>query len=204
MSTRRDAHRDETAARRDERDQNCGAPRPALSLFATGEDVARALKGRPPMNHVSLVAVIALLVTLGQQQPDDQRLIRQTRAQQNTAIARKDFAAVASYWTEDVSIRAGLGRAIQGRREYLAAFVADSAMTYEREPTEIVVSAKWPLAYERGRWTGRLRKDGKQALLSGAYSAQWVKTGTRWLIRSEVFVALDCTPPACDRPAVVP
>lgn len=168
----------------------------------------------PATRHVVLVASI-LMLGAGCERPavsstpdvgtaDDQRLIRQARAEQNAAIDRQDAVAVASYWTEDVSVRAGLGRAIQGRRQYLAAFVADSAMTYVRTPAEIVVSAHWPLAFERGRWTGQRRGGGSPPLLSGEYSAQWVKNGSRWLIRSEVFVAIDCAVPACAWPAVVP
>jgi ketosteroid isomerase-like protein len=152
------------------------------------------------------VVAAALLINapVGPRLLDDERLIRQTRAQQNAAIAQKRFVAVASYWTEDVSARAGLGRGLQGKQEYLAAFVADSSMTYVREPVEVVVSSKWPLAYERGRWTGMRRGGGNRPLLSGQYSAQWVKSGTRWFIRSEVFVALDCAGPACAWPAAVP
>ena len=77
-------------------------------------------------------------------------------------------------------------------------------MTYVREPAEIVVSTKWPLAYERGHWTGRLRASPNVPILSGEYSAQWVKSGTQWLIRSEVYVAIDCAGPACAWPPVAP
>jgi hypothetical protein len=40
--------------------------------------------------------------------------------------------------------------------------------------------------------------------LSGEYSAQWVKRGTEWLIRSELFVATACTGRACNWPACTP
>jgi ketosteroid isomerase-like protein len=146
----------------------------------------------------------ALVLTAGKPPVDDRTSIEQARRQQNAAIMRKDFAAAAATWTQDVSIRAGLGRSLQGRQAYVAAFIADSAMTYVREPAEIVVSTKWPLAYERGHWTGRLRASPSVPLLSGEYSAQWVKSGTLWLIRSEVFVAIDCAGPACSWPAVAP
>ena len=138
--------------------------------------------------------------------PDEVAAVRAARLAQNAAIATGDLARVASFWTADVSIRAGLGRALSGRDAYLAAFVADSDMRYRRIPTEITVSTHWPLAYESGTWTGYLahsRASGAP-LLRGRYSAQWVKSGSRWLIRSEVFVALDCAGPACDWPAAVP
>ena len=151
-----------------------------------------------------LGGIVLIAATDHAQRTDDVAAIRQIRTQQNAAIVRKDFAAIASAWTEDVSTRAGLGKDIQGRAAYLAAFRADSAMTYTREPVEVVVSAQWPLAYERGRWTGQLRGATGVPLLSGEYSAQWVKGPKGWLIRSELFVALHCAGSACQWPASPP
>jgi ketosteroid isomerase-like protein len=152
----------------------------------------------------TIVIAASVLASPARRAADDRALIMQTRRQQNAAIARSDFSAAAAAWTQDVSARAGLGRNIQGREQYLKAFIADTAMFYVREPTEVVVSTKWPLAYERGRWTGFRRASPKDALLSGQYSAQWVKSGSQWLIRSEVFVAIDCASQACAWPAVAP
>jgi ketosteroid isomerase-like protein len=138
-------------------------------------------------------------------QSDERAAIRSARLAQNAAIARRDLDSVATFWTGDVTVRAGLGRALSGKRAYLAAFIADSGMRYERLPTEIVVSSQWPLAYETGQWEGRLTSVSSGApVLRGRYSAQWVKAGGRWLIRSEVFVALECAGPACQWPASVP
>jgi hypothetical protein len=39
-------------------------------------------------------------------------------------------------------------------------------------------------------WKGHLGKGDGPAVVEGRYSAQWVKRGGKWLIRSEVFVAL--------------
>jgi ketosteroid isomerase-like protein len=154
---------------------------------------------------VACLVSSALLASMMRSQPtNDAAAIRQARAQNNAAIARKDFAAIAAGWTEDVSTRAGLGKDIQGRQAYLAAFRADSAMTYTREPIDVVVSTQWPLAYERGRWTGHLRGATGTPLLSGEYSAQWVRGSKGWLIRSELFVALRCSGPACQWPASAP
>ena len=156
------------------------------------------------LTSVSTIAIAAFLLEgSASSVADDRAVIMQTRREQNAAIARSDFPAVAAAWTQDVSIRAGLGRSIQGREQYRNA-LADSGMFYVREPIEVVVSANWPLAYERGRWTGYRRAAPKVAFLSGQYSAQWVKSGTQWLIRSEVFVALDCAPEACAMRAVPP
>jgi hypothetical protein len=39
-------------------------------------------------------------------------------------------------------------------------------------------------------------------VIGGRYSAQWVKRDGRWLIRSEVFVALTCAGAGCEAAAV--
>lgn len=167
------------------------------------------MPGRPRRTWIPLVGIVALATGAWTHarlaQPDDRAAIRSARLAQNAAIARRDLPRVATFWTEDVTVRAGLGRALSGKQSYLAAFVADSAMRYERLPTEIVVSSHWPLAYESGQWEGRLASAPSSApVLRGRYSAQWVKAGGGWLIRSEVFVAVDCAGPACQWPASLP
>ena len=136
-------------------------------------------------------------------QPDDAALIRAARRAQNAAFARRDFASAAQTWTNDVSIRTGLGSTITGRAAYLRAFADDSVMDYERTPTEVVVSKRWPLAYETGTWVGRAHAD-TATRVSGRYAAQWVKADGAWLIRSELFVSLECVGAPCSWPAVIP
>jgi ketosteroid isomerase-like protein len=111
---------------------------------------------------------------------------------------------VASFWTDDVVIRSGLGRVVQGRASYRAAMAADSATVFRREPDRVDVSAneRWPLAFESGTWTGRAARDGRP-LIRGRYAAQWIKRDGRWLIRAEVFVALGCSGDGCARPLTV-
>ena len=150
------------------------------------------------------LAVIGLTqAVLPDVRPDDAALIRAARRAQNAAFVRRDFATAAKTWTNDVSIRAGLGSTITGREAYLRAFADDSVMDYERTPVEVVVSKRWPLAYESGTWVGRAHANAATRI-SGRYSAQWVKANGRWLIRSEVFVALDCVGAPCSWPAVMP
>ena len=127
-------------------------------------------------------------------------VIRNARLTQNAAIAARDADSVATFWTEDVAVTAGLGFALRGREAYRAAFGHDAPMLYTRTPDKIVVSKQWPLAWEEGTWIGRAGAGQAPATISGEYSAQWVKQGERWLIRSELFVAVDCTGAACDFP----
>lgn len=132
---------------------------------------------------------------------DEAGAVRAARAEQNAAIAERDLDRVASYWTNSVTVTAGLGAGLRGRAAYRRAFELDSAMVYERTPQQVVVSANWPLAWEQGTWTGRQRGGGDGArLLSGSYAAQWEQVDGRWLIRSELFVATTCQAAACRWP----
>jgi ketosteroid isomerase-like protein len=160
-----------------------------------------------PIRLALLVAAIAGSYAVGRAAPQHSReaaAVRSARAQQNTAIAARDFDRAASFWTEDVIIRSGLGLIIQGRSNYRSAFVADTTTVFHREPDRVDVSdnERWPLAFESGTWTGRAAADGRP-LVRGRYAAQWIKRNGRWLIRAEVFVALGCAGPGCSRPLAV-
>ena len=129
--------------------------------------------------------------------PDEAGAIRAARLAQNRALAVGDLESAQRYWAPDISVRAGLGTQLQGRDAYRAAFESDGVMRYDRRPTQIVVSKHWPLAFETGTWTGRAAGSVGAPLLSGQYSAQWVRVGSQWEIRAEVFVAMDCSAAAC-------
>lgn len=125
----------------------------------------------------------------------DAQSIKSARLQQNLAIARHDVDRVASFWTDDVTICRGLGVQLAGKASYRKLFedddpAADGVITYERIPTAIETSTTWPLAFETGVWKGHVGGAHGAVVIQGRYSAQWVKRADRWLIRSEVFVAL--------------
>ena len=132
--------------------------------------------------------------------------IRAARVEQNRAIAAGDRNRVAEFWTDDVSARRGLGAAVAGRQAYLEILQpiagAKSTVVYQRIPVEIEVSDRWPLAFETGTWAGHLGNVNGPDVVTGRYSAQWVKRDNRWLIRSEVFVALSCSQSGCDAQAL--
>jgi ketosteroid isomerase-like protein len=127
--------------------------------------------------------------------------IRTARATQTKAIADGDFGVAALIWTEDVTMRRALGQAIVGRSEYyemlLSASSGQNPVIYQRVAVTVDVSDRWPLAYEEGRWSGHIGDAGGQPVIAGRYAAQWVKRDGRWLIRSEVFVALTCEGSGC-------
>lgn len=125
----------------------------------------------------------------------DTAAIRAARLAQNVAIVQHDLDRIAAFWTDDVVLTRGLGAVTLGRDAYRKLFERDSVM-YQRLPEQIEASAAWPLAFESGSWIGRSVRSGKP-MIFGRYSAQWLKRDGRWLIHSEVFVALGCAGDGC-------
>src|SRR5258708_3949008 len=138
--------------------------------------------------------------------PAEHTAIRAARTAQNTAIAAGDLDRVASFWTEDVTVRRALGQPLSGREAARKALEPPpdpaTRLIYQRLTKDVEVSPTWPLAFETGTWEGHQGTPGGPVVIGGRYSAQWVKRGDRWLIRSEVFVALTCSAAACDAAAV--
>ena len=137
---------------------------------------------------------------------DDRALIAAARVAQNRAIAAGDLDLAASFWTEDVTVRRALGERLSGRAAAQEALQPTgppaSRIVYQRLTREIDVSPHWPLAFETGTWQGHQGSVTGPTTIGGRYSAQWVKRGGRWLIRSEVFVALTCSGAGCQAAAV--
>ena len=147
--------------------------------------------------------LLALMLTAA---PADQAAVRAVRIAQNEAIASGDLVRVASFWTEDVTVRRALGQPLSGRDAARKALeppaVPAPRLIYQRLTKDVEVSSKWPLAFENGAWEGHQGTVRGPVVIGGRYSAQWVKRGDRWLIRSEVFVALTCNGAGCDAAAV--
>jgi ketosteroid isomerase-like protein len=146
--------------------------------------------------------VVGLTITLTAAGRADQKAIRDARTAQNAAIASSDLDRVATFWTEDVTVRRALGQALSGREAARKALEHQAAPTthliYQRLTKDVEISQRWPLAFETGTWEGHLGTLAGAVVLGGRYSAQWVKRSDRWLIRSEVFVALTCSGVGCD------
>ena len=137
--------------------------------------------------------------------PADRTAIRAARVAQNTAIAAGDLDRVASFWTEDVTVRRALGQRLIGREAARKGLEPPAPpalrVIYQRLTTDVEVSQKWPLAFETGTWEGHQGTIAGPVVIGGRYSTQWVKRDDRWLIRSEVFVALTCSGVGCEAAA---
>jgi ketosteroid isomerase-like protein len=152
------------------------------------------------------VFLAVLIVTLTAAGPADESALRAARIAQNKAIASGDLDRATAFWTDDVTVRRALGQPLSGREAARKALEPPAApathLIYQRMTKEVEVSPKWPLAFETGVWEGHLDTSTGPVVIGGRYSAQWVKRGDHWLIRSEVFVALTCSGVGCEASAV--
>ena len=148
---------------------------------------------------IGLLVVVAAVAAAA---PTDRDAIRAARTAQNGAIASGDLDRAESFWTEDVTVRRALGQPMSGRAEVRKAFEPPMPLVYQRLTKGVEVSLKWPLAFETGTWEGHQATLAGPVVIGGRYSAQWVKRDGHWLIRSEVFVALNCTGVGCEAEAV--
>ena len=133
----------------------------------------------------------------------DEAAIKDARRLQTQALAKNDLDTVVKYWDPAITIRRALGHPVDGAaaaRKLLEPTSSPNpatAIVYQREATSVSVSPNWPLAFEEGRWSGHVGTADSKPILAGKYAAQWVKRNGTWLIRSEVFVAIDCADAGC-------
>lgn len=136
----------------------------------------------------------------------EEAAIKTARIAQTQAMAVDDLDKVVTWWVPDITIRRALGQPVEGAeaaRKLLAPppNPSPNRLIYQREPVAVQVSPNWPLAYEEGRWSGHPGSVANAPVIGGRYSAQWVLRDGKWLIRSEVFVALTCSGAGCTFPA---
>ena len=138
----------------------------------------------------------------------DEATIKESRRLQTQALARNDLDTVVKYWDPAITNRRALGHPVDGAaaaRKLLEPAAAPNPATtivYQREATSVTVSPNWPLAYEEGRWSGHVGSADAKPILAGKYAAQWVKRNGAWLIRSEIFVAIECADAGCKAAAL--
>jgi ketosteroid isomerase-like protein len=134
---------------------------------------------------------------------DQASVIRAARLEQNEALRAGDIDRAAAWWAPDIIVLAGLGARVDGIDAVRQAFATDRSVVYERLPDEIHISDGWPLAWEQGRWRGYDAAAADSALITGRYSARWVRSEFGWRIQSEHFVADRCSGAACRWPLVM-
>lgn len=175
--------------------EGCAEAEETMSMADLRGPRSRLARDSSHLRRAAAILLLTLTACAHQPANGDVEAIRSARVEQNRAIAAGDAARAAEFWTDDVTLRRGLGAAVTGREAYMKLVAEPAGLTYERTPEEIDVSPHWPLAFESGTWIARAKGE---EVIRGRYSAQWVKRDGRWLIRSEVFVALTCKSTGCD------
>jgi ketosteroid isomerase-like protein len=136
----------------------------------------------------------------------EEAAIKAARIAQTQAMAVDDLDKVVTWWAPEITIRRAMGQPVDGAaaaRKLLEPppNPSPNRLIYQREPVAVQVSPNWPLAYEEGRWSGHPGSVANAPVIGGRYAAQWVLRDGKWLIRSEVFVALTCSGAGCTFPA---
>src|SRR5687768_14057034 len=130
------------------------------------------------------------------QTPDDERVIRETRARSNAAIAAHDLDGIAEAWMPDVHVVSSTSAQTagsQGNRQRMAQQFKNRPDTiYVRTPNTVDVFPPWNVASERGEWVGRWTEPDGKLEIGGAYQAQWRRIDGRWLIQAELYVPTYC------------
>ena len=146
-----------------------------------------------------MIGMLISLIAAAAMASADVDAIRALRQADNAAIARRDFAPVHGLFDPDYHVirgASGLTMAGPGATEVLLKddIAKDPGFVgYERLTDRVEIGTGGLRAAEHGRWVGRWNEpDGKMAL-TGVYLAMWVKTSGRWVLKSEAFVALDCS-----------
>ncbi len=125
-------------------------------------------------------------------QSDREQIITLRKAS-NAALKAFEHEQFLSYLTDDVHVTTGNGTLVQGKeslRKYIAAAIGTKTY-FVRTAHEILVNTDRGLAWETGIWKGYAASQDGQTLAEGKYSAMWTKESGKWLIKSELFVALE-------------
>jgi ketosteroid isomerase-like protein len=136
----------------------------------------------------------------------DIETIKGLRRDYNAAMAARDMTPMIGLFDPDYHmIRGASGMAVAGAESIGAALKDDLAkdpgfVGYERITGQVDIGTGGRRAAEQGRWVGRWTEPDGKMELTGVYLAMWVKTDSRWTVKSEAFVALKCVgSSACSR-----
>ena len=129
-------------------------------------------------------------------QPEDEGLIRETRARSNAAIAAHDLDAIARAWMPDVHVVSSTSAQTAGaqlnQQRMAQQFKNRPDTIYVRTPATVQVFDAWNVASELGEWIGRWTEPDGKLEIGGTYQAQWRKIDGRWLIQAELYVPTHC------------
>jgi ketosteroid isomerase-like protein len=129
----------------------------------------------------------------GAQQSKDEPAIRAQETRWRKVVARKDTAAIRSFYTDDgIYAPDNAAAAYSGRDSVSARWSREIALPdfrLERTPARINVASSGDLAQEVGTYHVHLILDGKPYEGHGNYMTAWRKTGGEWRIAAYIWNA---------------
>ena len=124
---------------------------------------------------------------------DDRQQIHNIREASNQALQSYDHEKVLSFLTDDALTTVSNGTLLSGK-EALRKFIlaaGNNKMYWIRTPVTVEINQRLGLAWENGAWKGYDPEKGKDPVVGGNYAAMWTKASGQWLIKSQLFVALE-------------
>jgi len=126
----------------------------------------------------------------------DELQIRNNRLASNTAIKAHDTVGIAKHWTSDITVVTSRNAQNIGKKQNSEAFANEfkskDSVVYIRTPSKVEVFFQAGMASESGTWIGKWKNGNESIVVTGNYYAKWIRSGTQWLIRSEVYTPLTC------------
>ena len=132
---------------------------------------------------------------------DPESAIRQARAASNQGLREHNVDAVMAVLEDEAQFTVSSGAVFYGRdrqkQVYESVFTQFPNVVYERKPSTVQVAEDGVFAAENGRWTGSWSTDDGPVEQHGTYMAMWRHSQGGWLIRSEIYVKLECKGEGC-------
>jgi ketosteroid isomerase-like protein len=171
----------------------------ALVFYRLGDLVGR--KRTLGWRHFASCAVVVFGFTSAVAAENDIAAILALRADSNEGLLAHDVDRVLRHTTDNFILVGDVSGGHIGRSVvhdyFLKGFAEPGFVTYIRTPDEVAVSDAGDRASERGKWQGVWRSSKGGSLMSGEYSAHWVKKDGAWVTLAEVYVTLHCSGPIC-------
>jgi hypothetical protein len=125
-------------------------------------------------------------------------IVRNLRAESNQAIANHDADSLRTIFADNyLGIEGTSGELDSGgeatAKSYIYREFNDPTFDmYQRTPDNFRLARSEKRIAESGHWVGIWHKPDGTMRKSGVYLARWMRSNDRWLLRSELFVTLDC------------
>lgn len=127
----------------------------------------------------------------------DEAAIRDQRQRSNDLIAAHRAEALRPFFDPEVKLIRGDGTLVVGIdatvRLFESQFSDPDFVAYVRKTATVTIDKDGKRAAETGTWIGSWRQASGEATKTGQYLAVWKKAQDRWIIESELYVALGGT-----------